>query len=560
MLKNLDLKILFTLWENSIEGIILLDKNSRIIAINPAYTEIMGYTPEEVIGEPGSLSRSGFHNEEFYKNLWDVVNTTGRWAGEIMIRRKNGEVFSEWLVLHAIKDSANEITRYLAIFSDITERRTSIERISFLANYDPQTKLPNYSNLVNQLDTLLKSSAQHKALAIVSIGIDGFKNINASFGLEMGDKLLQLFAERLQTCFKQSGILGRVSGDKFAVILPNMLDKNAVSHIIQRIHVVTERPFQINNQQVSITASTGISLSPEDGTTSDSLFKNAETALFQAKRQGRNSYQFFAEHMNAAAKERFTLENKLRSAIENQEFELYYHPIVSLHTSEIVSVEALIRWNHGDDYIPPDKFIPIAEEAGLIIDITEWVLTTACKDNYIWLQANLPLTPIAINIPAKQFEKKNFKKKILRLLKASHLNANSLKLEITEGMLMHNTESIMQTLNELRNKGIRISIDDFGMGYSSLSYLKKFPVDDLKIDKFFINDIVSDKESQAIIVAIINLAKALKLRTIAEGVETAEQVAFLRENGCDYIQGYYFSKPVASHKLMTMLAEKKRLE
>jgi EAL domain-containing protein (putative c-di-GMP-specific phosphodiesterase class I) len=364
----------------------------------------------------------------------------------------------------------------------------------------------------------------------------------------------------LQTCFKQSGILGRVSGDKFAVILPNMLDKNAVSHIIQRIHVVTERPFQINNQQVSITASTGISLSPEDATTSDSLFKNAETALFQAKRQGRNSYQFFAEHMNAAAKERFTLENKLRSAIENQEFELYYHPIVSLHTSEIVSVEALIRWNHGDDYIPPDKFIPIAEEAGLIIDITEWVLTTACKDNYIWLQANLPLTPIAINIPAKQFEKKNFKKKILRLLKASHLNANSLKLEITEGMLMHNTESIMQTLNELRNKGIRISIDDFGMGYSSLSYLKKFPVDDLKIDKFFINDIVSDKESQAIIVAIINLAKALKLRTIAEGVETAEQVAFLRENGCDYIQGYYFSKPVASHKLMTMLAEKKRLE
>jgi diguanylate cyclase (GGDEF)-like protein/PAS domain S-box-containing protein len=560
MLKNLDLQILLTLWENSIEGIILLDKNSKIIAINPAYTEIMGYTLEDVVGQPGSFSRSGFHSDAFYKNLWDTVNTTGRWTGEMMIRRKNGEVFSEWLVLHAIKDSPEEVTRYLAIFSDITERRTSIERISFLANYDPQTKLPNYSNLVNQLDTLLKSTAQHGPLAVVSIGIDGFKNINASFGLEMGDKLLQLFAERMQTCFKQRGILGRVSGDKFAVILSNMIDKNAVNHIIQRMHIVVQRPFQIDNQPVSITVSTGISLCPEDGETSDSLFKNAETALFQAKRQGRNSYQFFAEHMNATAKERLTLENKLRTAIENQEFELYYHPIVSLQTRKIVSVEALIRWNHGDDYIPPDKFIPIAEDAGLIIDITEWVLTTACKESYIWLQADLPLTPIAINIPAKQFEEKNFNKKLLRLLKKSHLNANSLKLEITEGMLMHNTESIIQTLNELREKGIRISIDDFGMGYSSFSYLKKLPIDDLKIDKFFINDIVTDTESQAIIVAIINLAKALKLRTIAEGVETAEQVAFLRENGCDYVQGYYFSKPVTSQDLMTMLAQNKQLE
>jgi diguanylate cyclase (GGDEF)-like protein/PAS domain S-box-containing protein len=560
MLKNLDLQILLTLWENSIEGIILLDKNSRIIAINPAYTEIMGYTLEEVVGQAGSFSRSGFHSDAFYKNLWDTVNTAGRWAGEVMIRRKNGEVFSEWLVLHAIKDAPNEVTRYLAIFSDITERRTSIERISFLANYDPQTRLPNYSNLVNQLDSLLKSTAQRGHLAVVLVGIDGFKNINASFGLEMGDKLLQLFAERMQSCFKQGGILGRLNGDKFAVILSNMIDKNAVSHIIQHMHIVLQRPFQISKQPVSITVSTGISLWPEDGETSDSLFKNSETALFQAKRQGRNSYQFFAEHMNVTAKERLMLENKLRSAIENQEFELYYHPIVSLQTREIVSVEALIRWNQGDDYIPPDKFIPIAEDAGLIIDITEWVLTTACNENYIWLQAGLPLTPIAINIPAKQFEEKNFKKKVLRQLKKSKLNANSLKLEITEGMLMHNTDSIIQTLNEFRDKGIRISIDDFGMGYSSFSYLKKLPIDDLKIDKFFINDIVTDAGSQAIIVAIINLAKALKLRTIAEGVETAEQVAFLRENGCDYVQGYYFSQPVTSQGLMTMLAEKKRLE
>jgi diguanylate cyclase (GGDEF)-like protein/PAS domain S-box-containing protein len=562
MLPELDSQALLTIiWKNSVEGIVLLDKDNYIVNINPAYTEIMGFTAEEAIGAHSSMTRSGFYDEKFYKEIWDKVHETGQWTGEMMIRRKNGAVFSEWLSLNAIKNLANEITHYLVIFSDITERQTSLERIRFLANYDPLTKLPNYTNLVNQLDVLLKNINQHIPLAVFSIGIDGFKNINASFGLEVGDKLLQQFAERLQTCFIQSGMLARFSGDKFVVLFPNMIDNEAIRYILQSILVVAHRPYLIHDQQLSITASIGISVCPEDGVTSDSLLKNAETALFQAKAQGRNSYQFFAEHMNETAKERFTLENKLRYAIENQEFELYYHPIVSLKTCEIVSAEALIRWNHpGASYISPDKFIPIAENSGLIIPITDWVLMTACQENYKWLQAELPLVPIAVNISANQFAQKNFKDMIIRLLKSSKINANSLKLEITESMLMQNTDVIIQILTELKAIGVRISMDDFGTGYSSFSYLKKLPIDDLKIDKFFIRDIDKDEESKAIVLSIINLAKTLKLNTIAEGVETMEQIEFLRLHGCDYIQGYYFSKPVNSRDFMAMLSDRKRLE
>jgi diguanylate cyclase (GGDEF)-like protein/PAS domain S-box-containing protein len=306
MLPKMDSHALLTvIWENSIEGIVLLDKNNIIVAINPAYTEIMGFTPEEAIGAHSSMTRSGFHDEAFYKKIWDQVNETGSWTGEMMIRRKNREVFSEWLVLRAIKNTDAEVTHYLVIFSDITERQTSSERIQFLANYDPLTKLPNHLNLVTQLDALLKNMYQHIPLAVFSIGIDGFKNINASFGLDIGDKLLQLFAARLQTCFVQGGVVARTSGDKFVALIPNMIDKDSIAYILQSILVVVHKPYVINDLQISITASIGISVCPEDGTRSDTLLKNAETALFQAKLQGRNSYQFFAEHMNATAKERF---------------------------------------------------------------------------------------------------------------------------------------------------------------------------------------------------------------------------------------------------------------
>ena len=553
--------LLSVIWDNSIEGIALLDKTNHIVSINPAYTDIMGFTPEEAIGAHSKILRSGYHDENFYKKIWDEVNRTGKWTGEMMVRRKNGEVFSEWLVLHAIQDEAAVITHYLAIFSDITERRTSLERIRYLANFDLLTKLPNHVNLVNHLDELLKNIPLEAPVAVLSIGIDGFKNINASFGLEMGDKLLQSFANRLQSCFSQGGHIARVSGDKFVAVIPNIADKTAVSYMIQSILAIVQRPYLINNQKISITASVGISICPDDGSSSDNLLKNAETALFQAKRQGRGNYQFFAEQMNAMARERFTLENELRYAIENQQFELYYHPIVSLETLAIVSVEALIRWNHpGANYISPDKFIPVAEDSGLIIPITEWVLTMACQENAKWQLAGLPLTPVAVNIPVSLFEKVDFKNTIVRLLEKSQLKARSLKLEITESMFVQNPDTTIRTLIELREMGIHISMDDFGTGYSSFSHLKKLPVDDLKIDRFFIRDIDQDDESKAIVLAIIQLAKMLKLKVIAEGVETVEQIDFLRANGCDYIQGYYFSQPVNALDLMKMLSEKKQLK
>lgn len=554
--------LLKNILEHTGEGMVISDINNKIIAVNRTFTELMGYSESEICGKEGSFLRSGRHDDAFYKNIWDTVNSKGFWQGEMWVRRKNGEIFPEWLNFSAVKNIKNKTTHYLAIFSDVTERKTSADRIQFLSHFDPLTNLPNRSKLHDDLEIFLTIAKKKKnRIVIAYIDLDRFKNINASYGLITGDQLLQAVAKRLQAGLQSGEIVGHISGDKFVVIVSDIKNTEEIAHISLRFMKLMQAPFNIEDNNFTITVSIGISVYPDDGTNANILIKNAETAMYRAKKNGRNNYQFFTPDMNLAAVEYINLENKLREGLKNNQFKLVYHPLINLKTKQICGVEALTRWPQKDEtMVPPVKFIPIAEESGLIIPLTEWILQTACEDNLEWLAAGLPPTPIAINISSFHFHQKNFKSTIENILQKTGLDPSNLKLELTEGVIMQDSAETIKTLLELKEIGLRFSIDDFGTGYSSLSYLKRFPIDQLKIDQSFVRDVVNNTEDQAIIRAIINLAKSLNLITIAEGVETKEQLKFLREEGCDVIQGYYFSKPVSKEDIMKMLKEKLELQ
>lgn len=554
--------LMTTLLENSGEGIVFSDAKNKIIAVNRAFTEIMGFTPAEVVGQPGSFLRSGRHDDAFYGHIWQAITTEGHWQGEVWVRRKSGEVFPEWLVFIAVKNSKGEIINYIAIFSDITERKTSAERIYFLGHFDPLTSLPNRSRIRDHIELCLANAKIHPSkIAILSIDLDRFKNINTSLGLAVGDLLLQAVATRLQTLLQKNAMLARLGADNFMVVVPQTTTTDEASHIAQKILTAMQTPFIIDSNNLTTSATLGISIYPEDGADVDTLIKNANAARDRAKQNSRGNYQFFTEDMNTYAIERLKLENYLHQALEKNEFALYYQPLVSLATGKICGVEALIRWpNSPLGPISPTKFIPIAEESGMMIPLTQWVLKTACETNRQWLAAGLPSIPVAVNISSTHFRQADFKEQIARYLAESDLPPEQLKLELTEGVVMQDAETSIETLLALKAKGLRFSIDDFGTGYSSLSYLKRFPIDQLKIDQSFVHDLVNNADDRAIIRAIISLAKSLKLIIIAEGVETKEQLAFLRAEGCDVVQGYYFSKPVVSDDIMHMLKTDKQLE
>ncbi|MDR3492401.1 MAG: EAL domain-containing protein [Gammaproteobacteria bacterium] len=549
--------LLTAIFESSSEGIVMSDVDNIIRSVNPAFTEIMGYLPEEIVGQPGNFLRSGKHDDKFFTELWHQVQTENKWCGEMWVRRKNGEIFPEWLVILAIKNDAKEITHYVTIFSDISERVASAERIAFLANFDALTNLPNRTNLYDDLVNYISTAnSQHEKFALFSINLDRYKNVNASLGFPAGDLVLQEIAQRLQVLFKDEGIVGRLNGDKFLGIKSTVLTVQGAAHRAEEILSAINHPLDIANTQLTLTATIGISLYPDNGTDPERLIDAAEAAMFENKLAGSNSYLFYEKNMNVTAKERLAIENDMRIGIEKDEYQLFYQPLVNLKTGKISSVEALVRWNKGGvGMISPAKFIPVAEDSGLIIPITDWVIKKACEDNRKWLDANLPFTPVAVNISALYFAQSDFKERIKASLENANVEAASLKLELTEGLAMKNVESFIALLTELRAMGLRLLIDDFGTGYSSLSYLKRFPINDLKIDQSFVRDLVTNAESRAIINAIILLGKSLGFGIIAEGVETKEQLVFLKDNQCDVIQGYYFSKPVPSEEIMKLLKE-----
>ncbi|WP_435626238.1 EAL domain-containing protein [Candidatus Ferrigenium straubiae] len=549
------LQLAAQVFENSRDAITITDSRGVIIAVNEAFTAITGYAAAEILGKNPKILQSGRHDAEYYRVMWAAIRENGYWQGEIWNKRKNGEIYPEWLKITAVKNRSQHTTNYIAVFSDITDDVRAAERIQRLAYYDTLTDLPNRALLSDRLDLAIAHAKRAGfKCAVLFLDMDRFKNINDALGHSIGDQLLQSVAMRLKECVREVDTVARMGGDEFVVILDSMAETDSIMPVAKKILYSLSQPYEVEGHSIRATPSIGISVYPDDGTDHESLIMSADSAMYHAKENGRNDFRFFTPDMKTRVEEKLFIESDLRKGLELDQFVLHYQPQVDIKTGHIVGAEALVRWNHPvAGLISPAKFIPIAEESGLIIPLGEWILNEACRQNLAWQNAGLPPVSIAINLSAVQFRQQNLCRLINDTLNNTGLAPHYLELELTEGLVMSNTESAVATLNCFKEMGVRISIDDFGTGYSSLSYLKHFPIDYLKIDQSFVRDITTNPDDAAITTAIINMAQGLNLRTIAEGVETAEQLTFLRLHSCDVVQGYYFSKPVPAAEFAEIL-------
>jgi len=544
-------------FDNTAEGILITDAYFNVLEVNQAYLNITGYSREEVVGEKPVVMNTGLHNQQYYDDLWRTLREEGKWVGEIWSRRKNGESYPEWLSISAVADSKKIVQNYVAVFTDITQRKQSEERLQFLASHDALTHLPNRALLQERIEQgLLRAKRSHGKLAILFIDLDRFKIINDTLGHHAGDMLLQEAARRLKDCLRVSDTVARQGGDEFVVLIEDFADVQYLASVARKIMNVLAQPFILLNQELYISASIGISVYPEDGMDIFSLLKNADVAMYRAKESGKNTFQFYAAESNVHSVERLALENNLRRALERKEFVLHFQAKVNLRTGKIIGAEALLRWQHPElGLIKPADFISLAEETGLIIPIGAWVLEEACREAYSWKQVAGHAIRVGVNLSARQFREEGLHQTIANALTQSGLTADCLELEITESMIMQNAERAASLLQHFRELGTLVLIDDFGTGYSSLGYLKHFPIDSLKIDRSFVRDIPQDSDDMAITQAIIALARSLDLKVVAEGVENQEQLKFLHEQGCDLMQGYLFSMPLPAAEFLEFLKD-----
>lgn len=546
-----ELRIAATAFETQ-EGMLIVDASGEILRVNRAFTKITGYSPDEVVGKNPRMLSSGRHDEHFYKQLWSALNATGTWEGEIWNRRKNGEIYPEYLSITAVKNIQGVVSNFVASLSDITARKAAENEIRSLAFFDPLTRLPNRRLLSDRLEHALASSARTGMTgAILFIDLDNFKSLNDTLGHDTGDMLLQQVAQRLSSCVREDDTVARMGGDEFVLILEN-LSKNSMEAAAQ-VELVGEKilatlglPYMLALHEYRSTPSIGASLFVGRKSDLDELMKQADIAMYQAKKAGRNTLRFFDPVMQSMVAAHVALEADLRSAISEQEqFQLFYQPQVE-STGRVIGVEALVRWVHPErGMVSPADFIPLAEESGLILPLGHWVLATACRQLASWAQdPDMSHLTMAVNISAKQFGLPTFAEEVLALVDYFQIDPVRLKLEITESMLAHNVEELVAKMRALKDKGISFSMDDFGTGYSSLQYLKRLPLDQLKIDQSFVRDIVEDSSDRAIVKTIIAMARSLDLDVIAEGVETEEQKKILLRKGCVCFQGYLFGRPV----------------
>ncbi|MBS4097048.1 MAG: EAL domain-containing protein [Sulfuricella sp.] len=552
-----------TVFENTRDGIAITDPTPTILAINRAFTTTTGYNEEEVLGRNPSFLKSGRHERSFYQALWATLKTDGHWQGEIWNRRKNGEVYPEWLSISAVHNDKGEITHYVSVFTDITQLRRTEEDLERLSHYDPLTGLPNRLLFQTLLEHSLERMARHdEKLAVLLIDLDHFKNINDSLGHPAGDELLAKVAERIQRRLRGEDTMARLGGDEFVVLMEWVADSQEVAVLARDILTALTLPFPMSSgHQVYVGGSIGIVLYPDDAKTAVDLIRNVETAMYQAKGNGRNQFSFYTRNMNADALARLDLEAALRGAIERDELVLHYQPKVDLRSGRINGAEALIRWQRQNiGLISPLQFIPLAEKSDLIIAIGSWVIQAACRQIRNWCDAGQRDIKIAVNVSARQFHSGNLEYVISQALDKYGLEPGHLELELTESMLMEHPDETVQMLQRLKQIGIKISLDDFGTGYSSLAYLSRFPIDTLKIDQSFVKNLLTEKTSATIAASIIGLAHSMELDVVAEGVETPEQLNYLRSNGCDVMQGFYFSKPLPAAEFAKLLEGGKILE
>lgn len=549
------LRLAASVFENTDEGVIITDSNGNILDVNRAFSQIQGYSREEVIGKNPRMFKSGHHDQSFYRDLWRSLTETGHWRGEMWNRRKNGELFPKWQTINSVADANGDLTHYVGIFSDITHIKQSQQQLDHLGHHDALTDLPNRLLLNERLDQAIKHAERHDTLlAVIFLDLDNFKHINDSLGHPVGDQLLQEVAQKLLLATRQDDTVARIGGDEFVLLLEDIGKPENAGIAAQKLAAVFAEPFQLAEQTIRITASLGICICPQDGNDSATLLRNADSAMYRAKEEGRNTYQFYTEELTRNAFERVSLENKLRQAIEKEQLRLLYQPQFDLQSGRIIGLEALIRWVHPKlGTISPDRFIPLAEESGLIHPIGVWVLRTACRQGRQWQQQGIDFGRIAVNIAGPQLQRGNLVKEVITVLEETQLPTDHLELEVTEGFIMQQAESAITQLKALRELGLTLSIDDFGTGYSSLSYLKQLPIHKLKIDQSFVRDIPNDRNDMAIADAIIAMGKSLGLQVIAEGVETEAQAEFLKQAGCQEGQGYLYSKPITAEAVEALI-------
>ncbi len=538
-------------YENTTEAVVITDERANVIAVNRAFTEISGYAQEEVIGRNPRLWKSEQHDEAFYQALWTSLKETDQWRGEIWNRRKSGDVYPAWMSVNAIRDDNGRLTNYIAVTSDISAIKQSQERIQHLAHHDPLTGLPNRLLFNARLEHgLQRADREGVRVAVLFLDLDNFKPINDGLGHPVGDRVLQEVAKRLGSRVRQGDTVARIAGDEFSIILEGIAETRDASMLAEKLLVVLDTPIAIDGRELHVTASIGISLYPDDGGDVTTLMKNADAAMYRAKEHGRNRYCFYTGELTKAALERLEIENALRKALSRNQLEVYFQPQYSLSTGRLAGAEALLRWQHPElGSVSPSRFVPIAESTGLILPIGEWVLRNACTQARAWQEAGFDIGRIAVNVAGQQIQHAKIVDAVADALEASGLDPRHLELEITESFIMQQAERAIGTLQTLRGLGVKLAIDDFGTGYSSLSYLKRLPIDRLKLDRSFVSDIPRNPDDIAIARAVIALGKSLELEVVAEGVESAEQQAFLESEGCDLVQGFLYSRPVPAAEM-----------
>ena len=542
------------LLDNALVGIISV-KDRRIISCNRRFEEMMGYTPGSAIGHS---TRILYESDETFTSFgteaYRALNLGLQFAATIMLVRANGEPFWCELTGRAF-DSENPEKGSIWIFTDVNDRKLTEDRAVFLSHHDALTELPNHQLLKDRLEQAIMLADQgHNVIALMVIDIDRFKTINDSLGYGIGNQLLIDVAKRLKGCVREIDTVSRQGGDEFILLLPNLPNPDNCVTLVGELMAQISQPFFIMDKELALSVSVGIALYPDDGNDFESLMKKADMAMYRAKSAGRNTYRFFNEEMNDEATEQLNISVGLRKALENNQFQLYYQPQLKIRGGALIGAEALIRWNHPEfGMVSPARFIPVAEESGLIIPIGDWVMQEACREVVKWAQAGMKNPVVAVNLSALQFTHGDIEDSVARAIRDSGIAPEMLELELTESIMIRDTENVLATVKRLKSMGVRLSIDDFGTGYSSLSYLKRFAVDKLKIDQAFIRELVTNQDDAAIVRAIIQMACSLGLRTIAEGVETADVLDKLKLYRCDEVQGYYLGRPMPADDFMAYL-------
>ncbi|WP_052293544.1 EAL domain-containing protein [Denitrovibrio acetiphilus] len=546
-IKNAEEKTLLAskVFDNTLDGIMIVKKDGEIVSCNKAFSSTTGYSEEEIIGKNARMFRPGIHPDYFYEDLWKNLFKYGKWDGEVWQKKKDGEIFPTLMSCSSIRNSEGEITEFISVLHDITEQKRYEEQIKYQATHDSLTGLPNRIYFTDKLAEQIPKNHLPSCIGIMFLDLDRFKNLNDTLGHTTGDKVLEIIAERIRNTVHGPDMAARFSGDEFTVFFTGVKNQDALIEMVKNVTKRISEPLHIQGYELFIQTSAGISVYPDNGLTASELIKNAEIAMYQAKQTGKNNIQLYTDGLDETIRDRFIMESKLNRAIENDEFSLHYQPKIDLATDSVMGMEALLRWHNPElGFIPPDKFIPLSEDSGLILPIGEWVMKRALSDTAKLHKEGFADLKIAINLSLRQFMKKGLVEFVEKSIETAGLNNRNVEFEITENIFTEDLSTISRIMNEISNLNIKFAIDDFGTGYSSIGYLKKMPISTLKIDRSYISKIDSDTDSESIVSSVILMSKSLGLNVVAEGAETESQVNMLKDMGCSIVQGYYYGKPM----------------